>query len=91
MLGLGHVAQALRGDGADGGERILDAVVEFFQDQLLQLVGRLALLGVDAGLGEQFLRVDLGLGQSSSRRLTFSAAKKSWGGGVGALVPWRSE
>jgi hypothetical protein len=61
VLDVSCVAQALRGYGADGRQRILDAVVEFFQDQLLQLVGRLALLGVDAGLGKQSLRVDFGL------------------------------
>jgi hypothetical protein len=63
----GHVAQALRGDGTDGRQRVLDAVVQFFQDQLLQLVGCLALLGVDAGLGQQFLGVDLGLGQEQPK------------------------
>jgi hypothetical protein len=50
MFGAGHVAQALRGNGADGRKRVLDAVVKLFQDRLLQLVGCLALLGVDAGL-----------------------------------------
>ena len=59
--GFGQVAQALRDDGADGRERILDAVVQLLEDQLLQLVGRLALPGVDAGRGQQTLRIDLGL------------------------------
>ena len=59
--GFGQVAQALRDDGADGCERILDAVVQFLEDQLLQLVGRLAFPGVDAGRGQQALRIDLGL------------------------------
>ena len=36
-------------------------MVQFLQDQLLQLVGRLALPGVDAGRGKQTLCVDLGL------------------------------
>jgi hypothetical protein len=36
-------------------------VVQLFKDQLLQLVGRLALLGVDAGLGKKAAGIDLGL------------------------------
>jgi hypothetical protein len=39
MLGALHVAEALGGDGADCRERILDAMVKLFQDQLLQPVG----------------------------------------------------
>ena len=35
--------------------------LQFAKDQLLQLVGGLALLGVDAGLVEQHLGVDTGL------------------------------
>ena len=61
VLGAWQSAQALRDDGADGRERILDAVVQFLEDQLLQLVGRLALPGVDAGRGKQTLCIDLGL------------------------------
>ena len=56
-----QIAQALRDDGPHGRERILDAVVQLFKDQLLQLVGRLALPGLDAGVGEQTAGVDLGL------------------------------
>jgi hypothetical protein len=44
-----------------------------FQDQLLQLVGRLALFGVDAGLGQQSALISAWA--RSSRRLTFSAAR----------------
>jgi len=55
------MAQTLRDDGANGRKRILDTVVQFFEDQLLQLVGRLALPGVDAGRGKQTPRVNLGL------------------------------
>ena len=51
----------LRDDGADRRERILDTVVERFEDQLLQLVGRLSLPGVDAGRGKQTPCIDLGL------------------------------
>ena len=61
VLGAWQVAQTLRDDGADGRERILDAVVQFLEDQLLQLVGRLALPGVDAGRGEQTPCINLGL------------------------------
>ena len=61
VLGAWQVAQALRDDGADGRERILDAVVQFLEDQLLQLVGRLALPGVDAGRGKQTPCINLGL------------------------------
>ena len=61
MLGAGQLAQALRDDGSDGCERILDTVVQFLEDQLLQLVRCFALPGVDAGRGKQALRIDLGL------------------------------
>ena len=33
--------QALRRNGADGRERVLDAVMQFFEDKLLQLVRQL--------------------------------------------------
>jgi len=55
--------QALGDDGGDGRKRILDAVVQLFKDQLLKLVGRLALSGVDTGLGKQTPRIDLRLRQ----------------------------
>ena len=61
VLNAWQAAQTLRDDGADGRERILDTVVQFLEDQLLQLVGRLALPGVDAGRGKQTPCVDLGL------------------------------
>jgi hypothetical protein len=61
MLGALHVAKALGGDGAHGRECILDAMVKLLQDQLLELVGRLALAGVDASLSEQTLGIDFGL------------------------------
>ena len=61
VLGSRHMAQTLRDDGADGRQRILDAMVQFLEDQLLQLVGRLALPGVDSGRGKQAPRIDLGL------------------------------
>jgi hypothetical protein len=44
-----------------GRERILDAVVQLFKDQPLQLVGRLALPGLNAGVGKQIRSIDLGL------------------------------
>src|SRR5450631_3595925 len=61
MLGALHVAKALGGDGAHGRECILDAMVKLLQDQLLELVGRLALAGVDASLSEQTMGIDFGL------------------------------
>jgi hypothetical protein len=51
-------AQALRGDGAHRRQRVLDAVVQFFQNELLQPVGGLALLGVDPGLRQQHPGID---------------------------------
>jgi len=42
----------LRGDGADRRQGILDAVVQLFENQLLEFVCRLALPGVNASLGE---------------------------------------
>ncbi len=83
VLGAGHVAQALGGNRADRRQRVLDAMVQFFQDQLLQLVGGRALAGVDAGLVEQSLLISACA--SSSRRLTFSAARNSCGGAAPSL------
>jgi len=57
VLGPLQAAQALGDDGGDGRKRILDAVVQFLKDQLLKLVGRLALSGVDTGLGKQTPRI----------------------------------
>src|SRR5450631_2082548 len=61
MLGALHVAKTLGGDGAHGRECILDAMVKLLQDQLLELVGRLALAGVNASQREQTLGIDFGL------------------------------
>src|ERR1019366_9193517 len=58
VLDAGCGAQALRGDGAHRCQRVFDAVVQFFQNELLQLVGGLALLGVDTGLRQQRLGID---------------------------------
>ena len=56
-----QVAQALGDDCGDRRERVLDAVVQLFEDQLLQPVGCLALSGIDTGLGKQPLCIDLSL------------------------------
>src|SRR5439155_20355316 len=48
-------------------ERILDAMVQFFENELLQLVRGFTLLGVDAGLREQGLGVDAGLFQQEPK------------------------
>ena len=63
VLRARRIAKALRRNGTHGCKRVLDAVVKFFQDQLLQLVGGFALLGVDAGLRQQRLGAELGLRQ----------------------------
>ena len=49
------------GDRADGGEHVLDPVVQLGVDQMLQLVGGLAFLGLNARLNEQRGGVDSGL------------------------------
>ena len=51
-------SQALRGNGADGRQRVLDAMVQLLQDQFLQLIGRFALLRVDARLRQKHFCVD---------------------------------
>ena len=38
-------------------------MMHFFKNELLELVGGFTLLGVDAGLGEQRLGIDVGLFQ----------------------------
>jgi len=67
VLGALHVAKALGGDGADCRERILDAMMKLFQNQLLELVGCLALAGVDSGLSKQTLGIDFSLGQQQPK------------------------
>jgi hypothetical protein len=42
-------------------------VVKLFQDQLLKLVSRLALLGVDTDLTEQFPSINFGLRQQQPK------------------------
>ena len=63
VLQAGGRAQALGCDGTHGRQGILDAVMQFPENEFLQLVGRLAFLGVDARLGQQNLGVDHGLFQ----------------------------
>ncbi len=70
-----HVPQALGGNGADGRQGILDAVVKLFEDQFLQLVRRLALQSVDADLSDQFLRVNFGLRQQQPKADIFCRQK----------------
>ncbi len=71
VLGARNAAQALGGDGADRRQGILDAVVQFLEDQLLKLVRRLALSGVNAGLSQQVLGVDFGLRQQQPKADVF--------------------
>src|SRR4030088_1685103 len=48
LLDTSRGSKALRRDGADSRKRILDTMVQFTQDEFLQLVGGLAFLGIDA-------------------------------------------
>ena len=76
MVGTRCIAQTLRRDGADRRQRVLDAVVKFFQDELVKPVGGFALLGVDAGLVSRCSTLS-SVCVSSNRRLAFSAARIS--------------
>jgi hypothetical protein len=67
MLDAGCCPKTLRRDGADGSERVLDAMMQLTENELLQLVGSLALLGVNAGLREQGFGVDAGLLQQQAK------------------------
>ena len=78
VFGAGHVAQALGGNRADGCERILDAVVKFFEDQLLKLVGRLAFPRVNTSLSEQLPRIDFGLREQQSKTDVLRLQKLRW-------------
>jgi len=46
MLHAGRCPQALGRNGTHGRERILDAMMQLFKDELLQIVGGFPLLGV---------------------------------------------
>ena len=72
------MAQALRRDGADHRQRVPDAVVQFFQNELLQLIGGLALLGFDAGLRQQRPGVDSGLFEQHAQADIFGLQKLLW-------------
>jgi hypothetical protein len=71
VLNAGRRSQALGRDGAHGRERILDAMVHFFENELLQLVRGFTLLGVDAGLREQGFGVDASLFQQQPKAVIF--------------------
>ena len=71
MFGARGVAQALGGNGTHSRQGVLDAVMEFFQDKLLKLVGRLAFPGVNSGLSEQALGIDFCLHQQQSKTDVF--------------------
>ena len=71
---MGHAgrgAQTLIGDRTDGGEHILDPVMQLGVDQMLQLARCVAFFGVDAGLDEQRVGVDARC--SMPLRLSFSS------------------
>ena len=80
VLDAGRGSQALRRDGAHGRERILDAMMQFIENELLQLVRGLALLGVDAGLREQGLGVDDGLFQQQPKAVVLGGQELLRGG-----------
>jgi hypothetical protein len=75
MLDAGCGAQALRGNRAYCRQRILDAVVQFFHNQLLQSVGGLALLGIDTGLRKQGLGIDTRLFEQHAKADIFGLEK----------------
>src|SRR5947209_9836042 len=50
VLDTGSRAEALGRDSANHRQRILDAMMKLPEDELLQFVGGLSLLGIDAGL-----------------------------------------
>ena len=66
MLDAGRRPQTLGRNRAHGRERIFDAMMQLFENKPLQLVRRLPLLCIDAGLHEQHLGVDAGLLQQDS-------------------------
>ena len=61
------IAQALRGNGTHSCQGVLDAVMEFFQDEFLKFVGRLAFSGVNSSLSKQPLGIDFGLHQQQPK------------------------
>ena len=67
VLDTGRRTKALGSDRADRRQGVLDAMMKFPEDQLLQLVGGLPLFGVDPGLDEQGLGVDPGLFEQQSK------------------------
>ena len=71
MFDTGRCPQALGCNGADGRQRVLDTVMQLFENELLQFVGSFPLLGVDAGLREQHFGVDTGLLQQKAKAVIF--------------------
>jgi len=63
--------QTLGSNGADGRQRVLDAVMQLLENKLLQFVGRFTLLGIDAGLSKQYLGIDTGLLQQQAKAVIF--------------------
>jgi hypothetical protein len=61
VRGARQPAQALRDDGADSRQGVFDTVVQFLKYQLLQFVGRLTFLGVEACQGKRTQCIDFGL------------------------------
>ena len=76
----GRRSQALGRNRAHGRQRVLDAMMHLFENELLQLVGGLTLLGVDAGLGEQRLGIDDGLLQQQPKAVILGRQDRLRGG-----------
>ena len=55
-------------------------MMHLFENELLQLVGSLTLLGIDAGLGEQRLGIDVGLFQQNPKAVILGRQDRLRGG-----------
>ncbi len=75
VFNAGCCAQALGGNGTDGRQRVLDAVMQLFKNKLLQFISGFALLCVDSGLRKQHLGVDTGLLEQQTKTVIFRGQK----------------
>ena len=67
LLNTGRCPEALGRNRADRSQGILDTMMQFAKDQLLQFIGSFAFLGVDPGLDKQGLRVYPGLFEQQAK------------------------
>jgi hypothetical protein len=63
VLKAGGVTQALGGNRNDGRQRVLDAVMQFLEQQTLQLLGGFVFRGINASLSQETRRVYARLSQ----------------------------